>query len=352
MCMEDVLRWVRNILIGAFGLLMVFLLVTMITDYRPKDKEKIEVENNKCAAVPINNMLTITTYNIGYAGLDKNQDFYMGGGKNSKSSSKKKTIENIVHTGHYLQKKDSCFYFLQEVDKKSTRSHYINQYDYLKKKFPKHNHQFAYNYKVAWVPVPITKPHGHVDSGMATLSKYKVKESNRYALPGKETYLKQLMLLDRCAMESRVVIEHSRKELVLLNIHLSTFDKDGKLRKQQLEYLQKYLSEENKKGNYVIVGGDWNHKLVETNFKSEHKTGAYVVKLPKEFKPEGYNWAVDNKTPTLRETNRPYVEGKSYVDVIDGYLVSKNIQIVKVETSNLKFEYSNHNPVTMQFKLK
>ena len=46
-------------------------------------------------------------------------------------------------------------------------------------------------------------------------------------------------------------------ELVLINTHNSAYD-DGSLKKAQMEQLKVVLVEEAAKGNFVIVGGDWN----------------------------------------------------------------------------------------------
>ena len=37
--------------------------------------------------------------------------------------------------------------------------------------------------------------------------------------------------------------------------------------------------------------------------------------------------------------------------MIDGYMVSKNITIKKIETKNYHFKYSDHNPVKLTFLL-
>ena len=51
----------------------------------------VKVENNKERVLQPGNEFKVTTFNIGYAGLDKDQDFFMDGGKGSGSSSKEQT---------------------------------------------------------------------------------------------------------------------------------------------------------------------------------------------------------------------------------------------------------------------
>lgn len=345
------IRVILRISILLISLFLLFLLAVIITDYRPEEINKLEINSNKEEIVKLNNIMSITTFNMGFGGLDKNQDFFMDGGKMSRSYSKEKTYENIDGVGNYLKNKDSDFYFVQEIDEKSTRTYYIDERERINEKLEKYSNSYAYNYKVLWVPVPVRKPHGYVRAGLSSYSKYNINKATRYQLPGKEHFERQLFLLDRCFIESRLKVEDSDKELVLINAHLSAYDKGGVIRKQQLSYLKKHIQNEYDKGNYVLVGGDWNHKLSKTNFKSEVEN-KWMQEMPSAFKPDTFKWAVDNLTPTVRSLDSPYKEGYNFVETIDGFLVSNNIEVLDVKGDNLGFEYSDHNPVTMKFKLE
>jgi len=47
----------------------------------------------------------------------------------------------------------------------------------------------------------------------------------------------------------------------------------------------------------------------------------------------------------------PYKKGVNFVTVIDGFIVSDNVEVVKCETVDTQYAYSDHNPVLMKFKL-
>lgn len=334
-----------------FGLYLLFMIAT---DYRPDKTVTLKVENNIDKLVSRNVPLKILTFNIGYGGLDKNQDFFMDGGTGSRSSSKEKTVENLIGVQKFLQGQDADFIFFQEIDKKSTRSFKVNEVEYMQKNFKDYSSSFAVNYKVPWVFVPIAKPHGAVESGLLTLSKYKVDSSIRYQLPGKEEYLRQLFDLDRCIQENRLPVVGG-KELVLINSHLSAYDKGGKVRKVQVEFLKEYLKKEYEKGNYIIIGGDWNHVLPGTNpldFKTQQAYPEWLKTLPEDFTPAGFNWAVDKSVPTNRAVDIPYEKDVNFLCTIDGFLVSSNIEINNVKGYNLNFEYTDHNPVSLEITLK
>jgi len=74
-------------------------------------------------------------------------------------------------------------------------------------------------------------------------------------------------------------------------------------------------------------------------------------KLPADFKPEGYKWVYDANTPSVRTIAKNYVVGDNFLAVIDGFLVSDNIEIEDVKGIQTNFKFSDHNPVTVSIKL-
>jgi endonuclease/exonuclease/phosphatase family metal-dependent hydrolase len=331
-----------------------FLLTMTITDASPDTITPLTVGKNKGVVAKTGTPFSITTFNIGYAGLDQRQDFFIDGGTMSRSSSEAQTWENLEHMGKFLREEDSDVIFLQEVNIKATRSYHINQVEYFSNLFSNYSSTFGQNHKVKWVPVPITKPIGSVHSGLVTLSKFYSTTSKRYQLPGKEKWPVRLFALDRCFIENRIPVENG-KDLVLANVHLSAYDKDGLIRKQQLDFLQKYILEEYEKGNYVIVGGDWNHVIPGTDqsiFEVKEETPFWVQSLPEEFTPKGFLWGNDVTNPTVRNNAFPYEKGKNFVSIIDGFLVSPNVEIAEIKGHDLGFKHSDHNPVTGVFVLE
>jgi len=113
------------------------------------------------------------------------------------------------------------------------------------------------------------------------------------------------------------------------------------------------LEEEKEKGNYVIAGGDFNHDIGDSieSFQTEQEVPEWVYVLENEDLTEGYSFASAKNAPTCRSTDMPYSKGVNYSVVIDGFIVSDNVNIVLVENIDLDFEYSDHNPVRLQFNL-
>jgi len=163
------------------GILLILLLIPtslilylIITEYKPKDIENSRVIKNNVSNKTKKTM-SVTTFNIGYGSLDKAQDFFIEGGKGSRCISREKTQFNLKNIVKILRQLNSDFYLLQEVDEPCRRSCFVNQMRYITKKFNDYNIAYVNNYKVKYVPIPLSKPMGSVVSGLLSLSKYKIK---------------------------------------------------------------------------------------------------------------------------------------------------------------------------------
>lgn len=326
-----------------------FLSYITINDYKPNEISCIY--NNKNFEIIEDSLeLDLLIWNIGYAGLSKEMDFFYDGGKNVYP--KKEIVkQNLIGILDNLKKyKPTDFILLQEVDRASKRSYFFNQYDSIAKLFENHYSYFAKNYDVAFVPVPLSKPMGKVNSGLMTLSKYPAKKVDRHSFIGNYSWPKSLFLLDRCFMVSRFQLENN-DELVVINTHNSAYD-DGSLKQAQMEQLKEFLIDEYNKGNYVIVGGDWNQSPPNfvDNFGKDIMDNEVRTDISDDYLA-GWQWVYRNNIPTNRRVTTEYIQGKSLTTVIDFYLISPNISLVEVENYNLGFTFSDHQPVYMKVKL-
>jgi len=346
---------VLRLLIGLPVLVVfLYLLFMTVTDFRPQEASNLEIKNNRAEILKKNMPFSILTFNIGYGGLDAAEDFFMDGGVRSRCSSREQTQTNLRCITGFLAGAKADVIFLQEVDINASRSYRLDEAAGLQEHLAGHGAIFAVNYKVPWVPVPVTRPMGAVLSGLLTFSRFHVRSAVRNSLPGSEAWPRQLAELDRCFIESRLPVEGG-KELVLFNSHLSVFDRGGRIRKLQLAYMKKRISAEYQQGNYVIVGGDWNHGLPGTDpglFRSTAVRPGWYVALPDAFTPPGFAWAVDKTVPSIRSNGTAYRPGENFVAVIDGFLVSANVEIRQVTGHDLAFRNSDHNPVSALFVLK
>ncbi|EKS8367443.1 endonuclease/exonuclease/phosphatase family protein [Bacillus thuringiensis] len=336
------------------GLPIIFLAYITWKHKKPFESVNLIIENSQEKRLSSYTQFKITTFNIGYAGLDAKQDFFMDGGTGSRSRSKEQTIHNLQHMSSFLKEDRADFILLQEVDIKALRSFGQNEYQLFQQELSSHASTFGYNYRNPWVPVPFLRPMGYVESGLATFSTYFIQQATRFQLPGREPWPKQLFDLDRAMVEHIIPVENG-KNLRIVNIHASAYDAGGNIRKQQLQYVKQYMHTQYQKGDYVVVGGDWNQLLSDIQLQDPTFLASWpkwLVRLPQDFTEGGFQWAVDSSVYTVRDNRTAYIKGKSFVTIIDGFLVSPNVEILQVKGHDLQFTHSDHNPVSAVFQLQ
>lgn len=340
------------IAIGVLGVIILIpislIIYLSVTEYKPLEIEDSRILKNNISAKTKKEM-TITTLNTGYSSLDKDQDFFIEGGKGSRCVSRNRTKSNMKNIAKMLRELNSDFYFIQEVDEPCRRSCFTDQVKYLSKKFNDYNSTYANNYKVKHVPLPLFKPMGSAISGILSLSKYKISSSKRYQLRGDETFFRRIFFLKRCMMVNKITCKDG-KELILINIHLSAYDKNGLIRRKQVNHLIEFINEISKTTDHVIIGGDWNHLLDESIY--EESMPSWVSLLPGELFTTSYKIVYDKTVNTVRSETKPYVKGENFETIIDGFLVSPGVLVTKVKATDYHFKYTDHNPVTITFKLK
>lgn len=342
--------------IGIGLLVVVFLIAGVlafytIQEYRPDDIEIIEV-NSGGKELTRDETLSILSMNTGYGGLDKTVDFFMDGGTGVRPESEDIVKQNIAGIADILKINQSDVYFLQEVDLNSKRSYNINQQEYYENQLGL-NGIFARNFKVSYVPYPLP-PIGKVESGVMTMSQLNVSSASRISLPESFSWPIKTANLKRCMLETRIPIKDSDKELVLINFHLEAYDSgEGKI--AQTRMLAEKLKTEYDKGNYVIAGGDFNQTFEGSKeYPIVDKEGWVPGIISQNDLPEHFDFAIGDQYPTCRLLNHPYTGDyeTSQVYIIDGFIVSDNIQVENVENMNYDFEYTDHQPVQLEVKLK
>ncbi len=344
--------WLKILLciVAAVLLLLVLLVAYLtITEYRPKDQQTAEqLSMGNGNAVSVDEQLTIYSWNIGYAGLDASADFFMDGG-NSVNPAVEDVKQNLSAIKTFIASQPADAWLLQEVDVHSARTAYINELEAIAEAYPG-SYALAYNYKCSFVPIPLP-PIGKVESGIATLTSGSLTDTpERISLPCPFSWPVSIANLKRCLLVTRLAVEGSSKEVVLLNLHLEAYDDDtGKI--AQTKLLMDILQQEYEKGNYVIAGGDFNQVFPDVLDTYPVVGDVWTPGILEEGAlPDGFRYAFDGNRPTCRLLNHPLSED-SQVYVLDGFIVSPNVRVNQVETLDLSFANSDHNPVKLQLTL-
>ena len=325
---------------------------------RIEDNKVLEVTGkSKESVVRLGKNYTAVTYNIGFGAYTPDFTFFMDGGKSSWAKSKESVISCINGSISLLKDRHVDFALLQEVDFNSTRSYHVNEVKQIIDAFNNMSSTLAISYHSAFLFWPIFQPHGFANSGLLTLSKVNIESSIRRSLPVSES-LSKFFDLDRCYSINRILVENS-KELVIINVHLSAYGTNKDLQRKQLEKLFFDMKEEYKKGNYVICAGDFNMDFFGNSKEIFNKVVpgddlTWASPFPNELIPEHFlkltNYNKGIKVPSCRNSERPYGPD-SLTLIVDGFIVSDNINIIYTDIIDNHFAYSDHNPVEIKFNL-
>lgn len=320
-----------------------------LTDFKPDPKTLVyKSKDNK--TISSSQRFRFLIWNIGYGGLGRDMDFFYDGGKQVRPV--KRIVErNLAAIEAFIASQEKIdFFLLQEVDQDSKRSYGLNEYLKIKNIFPQFYSGFGKNYDVFFVPVPPADPLGHVLSGLQTLARFEPALIVRHSFPGNYSWPQGLFMLDRCFLVSRYNLENG-KQLLVINTHNSAYD-DGSLRTNQMTYLKNFLIDEYEKGNYVIVGGDWNQcpPGFDPEFEQNLMDNENRMDIGKGYLQK-WEWIYDNKVPTNRRLLAPYDKKTTLTTVIDFFLISPNIEMINVKGIYLGFEHSDHQPVKLEIQL-
>ena len=355
----------RSIAGRIFGTIGIILLVIVLLaagligaltllEYRPADTETVQLTGTGGKTLHAGDTVSVVSWNIGYAALGDTADFFMDGGTMVRGQSKETVLLNLDGIEETIDALHPDVLFVQEIDKGSSRSRKVNELEQITSHLSAYQASFANNYKVAYVPYPVP-PLGKVDSGVATYSLFAVKEAQRVQLPVPFSWPVRIINLKRCLLINRVPVEGTDKELVLVNLHLEAYD-DGEGKTAQTRMLSELLDAEAKKGNFVIAGGDFNQIFSSTDSaRFPVKEGNWQAgRIEVDQFSDGWQFLMDETVPSCRLLNEPY-KGADHDTfqyyLIDGFIVSKNLKVELVETQDLGFIVSDHNPVLLKVTL-
>lgn len=388
------MRFVRMALCGvavAVAVFIVFLLVAVVSDYRPEDCEAVyaysadggdaglagvscrgiwgdvdsaavvqlgcDAQNRedslgslhseaaaKNNVVQIPDSLKIVAWNIGYGGLGSNMDFFYDGGTRIRDT-KARTLENLKGILAEMKALDADIYLLQEVDECSRRTYRINELAMLQAAFPEYHLYFACNYRSFFVPIPLRSPMGKVSSGVAILSRYRTEKVERLAYPSRFPFPVSLFNLKRCLLAATFRLPDGGL-LVVGNTHNTAYDAGG-MRDQETDFLASWIDSLQNRGVKVLVGGDWNQYPPAYRPGEDEAANPHFAVAPLRASAFEANGRVvyDSSGKTLRYLDKPYSQS-STLTVTDYFYVSHSLSSSDARLcGNAGFAYSDHRPV-------
>lgn len=333
--------------------------------YRIEDGTELEIARPQDALLAVDTPYTAVSCNIGFGAYGPDYSFFMDTGEMldgtptqglyGRAMSRESVLENTQAALDTLQQLDADLMLLQEVDENAHRSYRVNQREMTVQAFAGHSHVWGENFHSGFLLYPFNDPHGDTTAGLQTLSRYRVDKAVRRSYPIDESFFLKFTDLDRCFTVLYLPVENSDRQLVVVHSHMSAYDEGGTVRARQLELLCDVIEAEYEAGNYVIVGGDFNHALYGTAhaFESQQAFPGWVQTMDDADLPEHFAFVeAENgfEVPTCRGADLPYTPGVNYTTVVDGFLVSDNVRAT-AQNIDAGFAFSDHNPVELTFEL-
>ena len=281
--------------------------------------------------------ISLLTWNIGYAGMGAESDFVLDKGNQRRPLSRELVEANLSAIRSYLAGVEADVIMLQEVAKPSWVTYQVDVLDGVESVLPSMNYTFAADVKTRFVPPPF-----RVEVGNATFSRVSISSAEMRGLPLETVFQYGLF---RKGYRMHVLRTAGPVQWVVVNIHLSAFEPSVRL--QQVKQVITFAQEEYALGHHVVIGGDWNYRLSDTEFlhSTDEEFLFWIQDFPEGLIPEDWTWAVDDEVPTDRTAHAPYVEGQNYRLIIDGFLVSPNVDVLSAKSDDLGFVHADHNPV-------
>lgn len=283
--------------------------------------------------------LELVSWNIGYAGMGRESDFLLDNGTSLRPRSKQLVLKNLKGILETIGTMDAGILLLQEVAGPSWNTFGVDVFRGLRREFGAYHWYFDPD-----ITISLADEYHGIVNGNATASILEPRSVESYPLSREDG------LIGKEYAALATTIEREDGVCTILNIHLSAFDpRDSGLRERQLSEVMGLARGLYERGEHVVIGGDWNLRLVQTQFP--HTTAPedlfWIRDLDPSYIPKGWQVVVDPTVPTVRTAERPYMEGENHSLIIDGFILSPNVRVEQIRTLDLKFEYSDHQPVLL-----
>ncbi|MEL7419893.1 MAG: hypothetical protein AAGK10_15165 [Cyanobacteria bacterium J06555_3] len=290
--------------------------------------------------------LEIVTWNLGYAGLGRGSNFVMDGGTDWRPKSRKIVEQNVSGIIDFLKSTEPDLFLFQEIAKPSFLNHHVDVLNSVITALPKYPHIYISDFRTHLIPYPY-----NINSGLSVFAKSGLVSSSKSRLLPLEPRRFGAFRKHYQMVVNHVPTSVLGKEWIIINLHLAAFDSDANIRSEQLKVIRSFAIEQYRQGNFVIIGGDWNLRLAETNFphKTEKKYLFWVNDLPDDAFPSDWRIVADSDVPSVRTVHKAYVPDDNYVTIIDGFVTSPNVKSIYVKTTALGFVNSDHNPIKAKF---
>ena len=328
------------------ALLTICAAVLLANRWRRPEFGLLPAEGNQDALPTASTTLSALTWNIGYGGLGNGADFFVDKGKSLRALSRQEIRQAASEIADTLKEAKADIICMQESASAGFLTRGVPVRDIINRALPNMRRFYWADLKTILLPAPL-----RFDHGMATYSALEETSSEIIGLTQSDDYYFGFLKKYYVGQCTRLPIAGSERMWVVINIHLSAFDAGGRVRTAQLREALAFGQREFAKGHHVVFGGDWNMRLCPATFPhtTEEAYLSWLVDFPTEALADGWQIILDPDTPTMRSLQKPYIPGENFTAVVDGFIVSPNVAAADVETIDLGFGPTDHQPVTAKF---
>lgn len=293
--------------------------------------------------------LEIIIWNLGYGGLGKESNFIIDGGKDWRPPSKTIVKKNVSGFADFLKSTNPDLFLFQEIAKASFFNYRVDVLNSVKMTLTNYKNIYVPDFRTQLIPPPY-----NINSGLAIFAKSGLISSSESHLLPLEARRYGAFRKHYQMVVNYIQSNIKDKKWVVINVHLSAFDSNAHVRSKQLKVIRSFAINQYERGNLVVIGGDWNLRLVKTKFphQTEKKYLFWVNDLPDNAFPAEWKIITDKNIPSVRTVHKAYIPKDNYVTIIDGFITSPNVETVLVKSIDLGFTNSDHNPVMAKFTAK
>ena len=357
-----ILKITLEVIIVLFVIVGSYFAYVFISYHRIEDNFKLEATGNaNNTEFSKDEIYTAMTYNLGYGAYSQDYTFFMDGGKEVSARSLEEAQGNIKSAVEIIKNESPDLIALQEIDLDAKRTYYDDQSILIENEFPNYQVVEAINYDSSFLFYPILDPIGNSISEIMTLSNRNINNPVRRSLPISDKGLDKFFDLDRCYTFSEIQVNDGKK-IYFYNLHLSAYGAESDVKYNQVKMLLSDMQKHYDDGHYVIACGDFNTDILGNSVEKYNGTTTelgWAQPFPTELLSDNFELLTTYdegcEFPTTRANDIPFDPNNpeaSFRVLIDGFIVSDNIDVISQKVINTEYNYSDHLPVVLKFGFK
>ncbi|MCA3696427.1 endonuclease/exonuclease/phosphatase family protein [Aquidulcibacter sp.] len=300
------------------------------------------VQSGPALLPPSEETLTLVQWNVGYGGLGFDADFKADGGRHILPPSKRAVDRNLAGISTRLKTMQADVYLFQELARPGFLTYGRDVVATVGAALSGTRMMFSPD--IDHIPPRIRH-------GLGVATRLASQDLKLVRLPDDPKLLAGFVV--RRYHTQMVDLVVAGQPWTIINLHLSAFD-SGAVRDAQLRAVLELATKAAAEGRHVVALGDWNMRFAPTQFPYTADPSAqfWIRDFPMAQIPPGWRLVYDPATPTVRTNEQPYLAGRNYTTIIDGALVSPDVEVVSVTTSDTGFVDTDHQPVRYVLRAK